>query len=161
MSVWSLISDSLSSVVSGAYSTLVEALRTVFEGEPEKRRAVSFSVAIIALSAKMAKADGVVTVDEVDAFRQLFDIPEREAGNVARVYNLAKQDVTGYHAYARQIRGLFPDDDAVLRDVLDGLFHIAKADGVIHENERALLRFLKEESPDIHPSLRTLLDTAA
>lgn len=34
-------------------------------------------------------------------------------------------------------------------------------DGVIHANERALLKFLSEESPDIHPSLRTLLDTAA
>jgi hypothetical protein len=34
-------------------------------------------------------------------------------------------------------------------------------DGVLQANERALLRVLGEESPDLHPSLQTLLDTAA
>jgi hypothetical protein len=34
-------------------------------------------------------------------------------------------------------------------------------DGVVHANERALLQFLRDESPDVHPSLRTLIDTAA
>lgn len=139
MSILSLIAESLGAVIGGAYSTVVEALRTVVEGNPATRREVAFSVAIIALSAKMAKADGIVTEDEVSAFRELFDIPDREANNVARIYNLAKKDVSGYDAYARQVRGLFDAGDPVLADVLDGLFHIAKADGLIHENEMLFL----------------------
>ena len=83
----------------------------------------------------MAKADGVVTVDEVVAFQELFEVPRNEAKHVARVFDLAKQDVAGFEAYAAQVKRLFPDDDDILRDVIDGLFHIAKADGLIHQNE--------------------------
>ena len=144
MSIWVRIGEILSKVskdvVSGeAFSGVVEAVRTVFAGEPEVRRQVGFSIAMIALSAKMAKADGIVTSDEVDAFQQLFAIPPREANNVARLYNLAKQDVAGYHAYAKQVKNLFPDNSIIYKDVIDGLFHIAKADGVIHEKELLFL----------------------
>lgn len=113
----------------------MEAVRTVFEGDPETRRQVSFSVAMIALSAKMAKADGIVTAEEVKAFQEIFDIPEDEFEHVSKLYNLAKQDVAGYQAYARQVARLFPEDPAILEDVMNGLFHIAKADGLYHENE--------------------------
>jgi len=125
----------MSTVSTEAFSGVVEAVRTMFEGEPEVRKQVGFSVAMIALSAKMAKADGIVTVDEVEAFQRLFAIPERERKNVAKLYNLAKKDVSGYHAYAKQVKNLFPDHDVIYQDVMDGLFHIAKADGLIHENE--------------------------
>ncbi len=125
----------MSTVSTDAFSGVVEAVRTVFEGEPEVRKQVGFSIAMIALSAKMAKADGIVTIDEVEAFQQLFAIPERERKNVVKLYNLAKQDVSGYHAYANQVKKLFPDHDDIYLDVMDGLFHIAKADGLIHENE--------------------------
>lgn len=124
-------------------SRVVEAVRTVFEGDPETRRQVAFSVAMIALSAKIAKADGVVRPAEVEAFRQIFEFPESEAANVSRLYNLAKQDVAGIEAYAAQMAGLCRTCDggpcSMLEDVLDGLFHIAKADGLIHENEMAYL----------------------
>jgi DnaJ like chaperone protein len=135
MSVWVRIGDFLSTVSTDAFSAVVEAVRTVFEGQPEVRKQVGFSIAMIAMSAKMAKADGVVTRDEVEAFQQLFAVPEHETKNVARLYNLAKQDVAGYHAYANQVKNLFPDNDVIYQDVMDGLFHIAKADGLIHENE--------------------------
>ncbi|MCP4071182.1 MAG: DnaJ family molecular chaperone [Hyphomicrobiales bacterium] len=135
MSIWARVNKFLSSVSTDAFSGVVEAVRTVFEGQPEVRKQVGFSIAMIALSAKMAKADGVVTVDEVKAFQQLFAIPAREQQNVARLYNLAKQDVAGYHAYVKQVKNLFPDNDVIYQDVMDGLFHIAKADGLIHENE--------------------------
>lgn len=135
MSIWTRIGEFLSSVSTDAFSGVVEAVRTAFAGEPEVRRQVGFSIAMIALSAKMAKADGVVTPDEVEAFQQLFAIPQQEAKNVARLYNLAKQDVAGYHAYARQVKNLFPENEVIFKDVMDGLFHIAKADGLIHEKE--------------------------
>lgn len=121
---------------------LIEAARALFGGDRETRRNVAFSVAMIALSAKMAKADGVVTPDEVGAFLQIFSIPPREMRNVFRLYDLAKQDTAGFESYATRIRRLCTDADVgppLLADVLDGLFHIAKADGVIHERELVFL----------------------
>ncbi len=145
MSIWSDIGDFLSNIVPDAFSTVVENVRTVFQGDVETRKRVAFSIALIALSAKMAKADGVVTSDEVDAFKDVFEVPPKEFNNVARLYNLAKQDVAGYNTYGEQVRSLFPGDNPadgdVLLDVIDALFHIAKADGFIHDNE---LLFLEE-----------------
>lgn len=135
MSIWTQISDFLSSITVDAFSSVLEAVRTFFEGDPETRRQVSFSVAMIALSAKMAKADGIVTQDEIAAFQEIFDIPEEEFNHVSKLYNLAKQDVAGYHVYASRVKKLFPDDPVILEDVMNGLFHIAKADGLYHENE--------------------------
>ena len=131
----------------GALSSVVEAVRTLFEGDPETRRKVAFSVSVIALSAKMAKADGIVTEKEVDAFREIFEFPPDQAKNVARLYNLARQDVAGYEAYAERLAGLCAtcqQECTILEDVLDGLFHIAKADGLIHEAEMAFLERIAE-----------------
>lgn len=142
MSFWEKLLNAVTDTATGALSRIVEAIRTVFEGDPETRRKVAFSVAVIALSAKMAKADGVVTENEVAAFQQVFDYPEEEARNVARLYNLAKQDVAGYEAYATKLSGLCSTGAAncpVLENVLDGLFHIAKADGAVHEKEMLFL----------------------
>jgi len=141
MSIWSQIGK-LASRVSSSASDLLEALRTAFAGDPELRRRVAFSVALIALSAKMAKADGVVTADEVQAFQQIFSVPPREAKNVARLYDLAQADIAGFEAYAERIArlcGTGKPDCGVLEDILDGLFHIAKADGLLHEREGRFL----------------------
>jgi len=147
MSIWTDIGQFLSTIATDAFHTVVENIRVVFEGNAETRNRVAFSVAIIALSAKMAKADGVVTEEEVEAFQEIFSVPAEEIKNVARLYNLAKRDVAGYTSYAKQVRRLFPgdrvEDEEVLQDVIDALFHIAKADGVIHENE---LMFLEDIS---------------
>lgn len=104
------------------------------------RKQVAFTIGVIALGAKMAKADGVVTRDEVDAFKQVFQIPPAEMNNVARIFDLAKKDVAGFEAYASQLSGLFSDSPQTLENVVDGLFHIAKADGVVHPNELAYLQ---------------------
>ena len=138
MSLFSRLFDAIGETASTAFSSVVEAVRTAFAGDPETRRRVAFSVAVIALSAKMAKADGIVAPEEVRAFQEIFAIPPEEAQNVARLYNLAKQDVAGYEAYAQRVAGMCGSGQAncaMLEDVLDGLFHIAKADGLIHEKE--------------------------
>lgn len=142
MSLWEKLLNAVAETATSALSGLVEAIRTMFEGDPETRRQVAFSVAVIALSAKMAKADGIVTEREIDAFREIFQFPEAEARNVARLYNLAKQDVAGFDAYAEKLSGLCSSGASncpVLENVLDGLFHIAKADGAVHEKELAFL----------------------
>ncbi len=104
-----------------------------------RRQEAAFSIALIALSAKLAKADGVVTDDEVEAFYSFFDFPEEEAKNVRTVYRLAQGDVAGFEHYLSRVAGLFEDNSAVLVDVLDCLYHIALADGVFHPREMAFL----------------------
>jgi DnaJ like chaperone protein len=150
MSIWSQIGEFASRVSSSTRSgasDLLEALRTAFAGDPDLRRRVAFSVALIALSAKMAKADGVVTPNEVKAFRQIFAVPPREARNVARLYDIAKADLAGFEAYASRIArlcGTGKPNCGVLEDIIDGLFHIAKADGTLHEREGRFLHRIAE-----------------
>ncbi|MDP3895133.1 MAG: DnaJ family molecular chaperone [Mesorhizobium sp.] len=143
MSIWKRLGDFVSRVSGSAYAGLMEAVRTLFEGDPVLRRRVAFSIAMIALSAKMAKADGIVTQDEVRAFQQIFSVPTEHARDVARLYDLAKGDTAGFETYARHMANLFEEQEDgrdVLEDILDGLFFIAKADGFVHEREIGFLR---------------------
>ncbi len=125
----------------GRVGAVMSGLRSLLTGltNPELRREAAFAIAMIALSAKMAKADGVVRRSEVDAFCRFFAIPPGEERNVSRVYNLAKRDVAGFDSYARDVARLFADDPAMLEAVLDGLFDIARADGAVHERELSYL----------------------
>lgn len=92
-------------------------------------------VALVALGAKMAKADGQVRHEDVAAFRQVFQAgPENEA-TIARFFDLARQTTLGYERYARIIGRRFRAQPAALEDVMDGLFFIALADGIITEAE--------------------------
>ncbi|HHB80165.1 MAG TPA: molecular chaperone DjiA, partial [Aliiroseovarius sp.] len=100
--------------------------------------------AVIALGAKMAKADGQVTRDEVAAFRDVFSIPAAEEKAAARVFNLARQDVAGFEEYATRIAAMFVGQPDMLRDLLEGLFHIALADGEYHPAEDAFLERVSE-----------------
>lgn len=130
MSLWSRIADALSALTQG------ESLSHVFSqlrSPPE--RTVAFAIAVIALGAKMAKADGQVTRDEVTAFRAVFHIPKKDEDQAARVYNLARQDVTGFKTYAQSIARMFQNETAVFEDLLEGLFFIAMADGEYHAKE--------------------------
>ena len=132
MSIWTRISEALA-LVGDSIGGFLAKLATKRITAPEK--SLGFTIGMIALGAKMAKADGVVTLDEVAAFKRVFHVPQAELAAVARVFNLAKQDVTGYDSYARQIARLFHAKAATLESVLDGLFHISKADGTIHPAE--------------------------
>jgi DnaJ like chaperone protein len=100
---------------------------------------VAFAVGVIALGAKMAKADGVVSMDEVNAFKEVFKVPEGEMQHVAHVFNLAKQNVAGYETYAERLATMFKGNRKLLEEVLEGLFHIAKADEVLHPREEQFL----------------------
>lgn len=106
----------------------------------KERKDVTFTMAVIALGAKMAKADGVVTRPEVHAFKEVFKVAESDMPNVARLFDLAKQDILGYESYAKQIARLFHDDRELLGHVLDGLFHIAVADAALHPSEERYLQ---------------------
>jgi DnaJ like chaperone protein len=98
-------------------------------------RDVVFTTGLVALSAKMAKADGVVTKAEISAFRSIVDVTDEDRPRVERLFALAQETSEGFQAYADQMAALLRDEPKLLEDVLDGLFHIAKADGAIHPRE--------------------------
>ena len=109
-------------------------------GEDDATKRVAFTIGVIVLGAKMAKADGVVTRDEIGAFKEVFHVPPDELKNVGRLFNQARRDVTGFEPYAKQIGRLFRENPAVLEELLDGLFHIARADGKVGPEEVEYLR---------------------
>jgi DnaJ like chaperone protein len=108
------------------------------ERTPAQSR-VAFTIAVITLAAKMSKADGVSLDVEADAFDQVYVVPERERANVKRLFNLAAQDVAGYQSYARQIAAHLKDEPDLRISLLECLFHIACADGVLHPAEDQFL----------------------
>ncbi len=108
-------------------------------GVEAQARAVAFTTAVIVLSAKLAKADGHVTRDEVDTFKQIFSIPPDEMAQVGRIWDEARRDAEGYEPYAAQVAEMFAGEPQVLEELLGGLFHIAKADGVIDPAELKML----------------------
>jgi DnaJ like chaperone protein len=140
MSIWTRIAEALSALAQGEpLSVVFDKLTGQTDHQPEL--SVGFTIAVIALGAKIAKADGEVTRDEVTAFRRVFTIDESETENAARVFNLARQDVAGFDAYARKIAAMFGDGHRdVLEDVMEGLFLIALADGSYHPGEDEFLR---------------------
>lgn len=110
-----------------------------------RRDEETFSIALIALSAKIAKADGAATDAEFSAFRKFFEFPEGEATKVRMIYDLAKQDVAGFSHYAGQVAKLFDDDPAILEDVVDCLLYVALADGAAHPQELSLIEAAAEK----------------
>ncbi len=139
MSIWTRIAQALSALAKG------EGLAAVFDrlrAPPE--RSVAFTIAVIALGAKMAKADGRVTRNEVAAFREVFTIPPEEEENAARVFNMARTDVAGFDVYARRIAQMFTPASGTLCDLMEGLFHIAVADGDYHAAEDEFLSHVAE-----------------
>lgn len=136
----------IGALVGGLAGHAVDKIRGTQEGpeqleEPEETagptgaKQVAFTVAVIVLGAKMAKADGTVTRAEVEAFKQVFHIPPEDVKNVGRIFDMAKKDAGGFEPYAKQIAYLFRNEPTVLEELLAGLFHIARADGTVQPAE--------------------------
>jgi DnaJ like chaperone protein len=144
MSIWGKLGGALAGFLVGGGRALAGALAGIDRNHDGGDPGVAFTIAIIALGAKMAKADGVVTPDEVEAFQRIFRVPPGEEANVRRIFNLARQDVAGFEIYAGQIARAFRGNPAMLEDILDGLFEIAKADNVLHPGELVFLEKVAE-----------------
>jgi len=142
MSVWETIAQ-VTQAVGAAGADAFERVRALGGGGRRSREA-AFSMAVVALAAKMAKADGVVTMSEAASFWKRFDVPPDGHRPIRRLFELAQKDVAGFEAYAGRIARLFPEDDALREDILDILFDIAAADGVIHEAEMEYLERVAE-----------------
>jgi len=155
MSVWGkilggaagfAIGGPIGAILGAAAGHAVDKMRDSTREAPEDdaTRRVAFTIGVIVLGAKMAKADGVVTKDEIGAFKEVFHIPQEEMQNVGRLFNQARRDAGGFEPYARQIARLFRHNPAVLEELLDGLFHIARADRKITSDELEYLAKVAE-----------------
>jgi DnaJ like chaperone protein len=137
MRIWDIIADKAARLgIGGPIGALLGmAPPAADEGVHPGLREIGFTIGVIALGAKMARADGEVSDAEVAAFRDFFQIPPGEERNVERFFNLAKRDVAGFETYARQVADLFPDAPDILEGVIEGLFSIARADGKVDAAE--------------------------
>ena len=146
MSVWGKIlggaagfalGGPLGALLGGLAGHVVDKFSASAQGEDadDATKNIAFTIGVIVLGAKMAKADGVVTRDEIGAFKEVFRIPPDEMKNVGRLFNQARRDAHGFEPYARQIGRMFKNNPVVLEELLDGLFHIARADGQVTEDE--------------------------
>ena len=132
----------IGAVAGHAVDKLREAPTDETAGDATKQ--IAFTIGVIVLGAKMAKADGVVTRDEVTAFKQMFRIPPDEVKNVGRLFDQARRDSQGFEPYAKQIARMFKDNPAVLEELVRGLFHIARADGKVTDDELEYLAGVAE-----------------
>ena len=101
---------------------------------------IGFTIGVIVLSAKMAKADGKVTKSEIKAFKEKINVPDNEIKNVARLWDQAKETTDGFEVYAKQISYLLEKNSSVLEELLNLLVIIAEADGKITNQEKIYLK---------------------
>ena len=111
---------------------------------PPQQKQNIFALSIIILSAKIAKADGQVTNDEIYAFKEKFKIPKDELGQVAKIFNEAKKTTDGYKEISDQIGFLFSENKILLEELLNNLFYIAESDGIISFKEVEILKSIAQ-----------------
>jgi len=99
-----------------------------------------FAIALIILTAKLAKADGHVSKEELVAIKNKLKIPEHEMDQVGKIFNKAKEDLLGYEPYAQQIAKIYRNNPAVLDEVINTLFYIAEADNNVSASEITMIR---------------------
>ena len=103
-----------------------------------------FALSLIVLSAKLSKADGQVSKEELVAVRDKLKIPDNEIEQVGKIFNKAKEESTGYEPYARQISQIYKSNPNVLEEVINILFYIAEADGNISQSEMNMIQHIAE-----------------
>ena len=103
-----------------------------------------FALSLIVLSAKLSKADGQVSKEELIAVRDKLKIPDNEIEQVGKIFNKAKEESTGYEPYAQQVSQIYKSNPNVLEEVINILFYIAEADGNISQSEMNMIQHIAE-----------------
>ena len=127
-SVGLLLGGPLGALAGGAAGSAAD-LASIRAPTPQRRQ-VAFTIAAIALAAKMARADGDASATEFATFERLFRVPDNERANAARFYRLAQTSTAGFEAYATQAATLLGPGTPVLEDLLEALLLIAVTDGI-------------------------------
>ena len=103
-----------------------------------------FALSLIVLSAKLSKADGQVSKEELIAVKDKLRIPENELDQVGKIFNKAKEESAGYEPYAQQIAQIYRGNINVLEEVINILFYIAEADGNVSESEHKMIEHIAQ-----------------
>ena len=154
MSIWgSLIGGMIGLSLGGPFGML---LGSVIGGKISRTRSSSgnfaafaqpqqvFALSLIVLSAKLSKADGQVSKEELIAIKDKLKIPENEIDNVGKIFNKAKEESSGYEPYAQQIAQIYKNNLNVLEEVINVLFYIAEADGNTSQSELSMIQHIAE-----------------
>ena len=126
----------LGSMIGGKVSSARRSARFGSFAQPRQL----FAISLIVLTAKLAKADGQVSKEELVAIKEKLKIPDNEIDQVGQIFNKAKQDSLGYEQYATQIAQIYKNNPAVLDEVINILFYIAEADGNVSQSEFDMIR---------------------
>ncbi len=103
-----------------------------------------FALSLIVLSAKLSKADGQVSKEELIAVKDKLRIPENELDQVGKIFNKAKEESAGYESYAQQIAQIYRGNINVLEEVINILFYIAEADGNVSKSEHKMIEHIAQ-----------------
>ena len=154
MSIWgSLIGGMVGFSLAGPFGMLLGSL---IGGKISRARSAAgnfgtfaqpqqiFALSLIVLSAKLSKADGQVSKEELIAVKNKLKIPENEIEQVGKIFNKAKQERTGYEPYAQQIAQIYKNNPNVLEEVINILFYIAEADGNVSKSELDMMQHIAQ-----------------
>tara|TARA_Y100000590_G_scaffold44110_1_gene46966 strand:+ start:1907 stop:2632 length:726 start_codon:yes stop_codon:yes gene_type:complete len=148
MSIWgSLIGGMVGFTLGGPFGMLLGSLiggkisrsRTSRGFSSAAQGQQMFALSLIVLSAKLSKADGQVSKEELVAVRDKLKIPENEIANVGKIFNKAKEESTGYEPYAQQIAQFYKGNINILEEVINILFYIAESDGHVSAAELKMI----------------------
>lgn len=134
--IWQALTPEEGSGETSTLDRLIRAIRSSLGlGHTAAVDRATFTAAVVALSAKLSKADGVTLQIEEETFERLFAFEPAETDNVRWLFRLAAQDVAGFESYATEVAKALAEEPALKADVFEALMHIATADGVLHESE--------------------------
>ena len=153
MNIWKyLIAASLGNMIAGPLGALAFTAGAFFLGKKNNFRNPGsqfnkqqgiYAIGLVVLSAKLAKADGRVTKDEIAKFKKIFQVPKENMGQVGAIWNEAAQTSAGFEPYAQQLRDTFYHSPQMLEQIILGLFEIGYAD---HELSDPELKYIKKVS---------------
>ena len=153
MSIWgSLIGGMVGFSLGGPFGMLLGSLiggkvsraRSAGGFRSSRQTQQVFALSLIVLSAKLSKADGSVSREELVAVKDKLKIPENELDQVGKIFNQAKKEAAGYEPYAQQITQIYKKNSQVLEEVINILFYIAEADGHISETELNMIEHIAQ-----------------
>ena len=130
-------------MIGGSFDRSAKKLSSSNQISQQQKQNV-FALCIIVLSAKIAKADGQVTKEEIYTFKEKFNIQAEEMSEVSKIFNEAKKSSFGFKNIADQVGNLFSDNKVLLEQLLNNLFYIAEADGLTSINEVEVLRSISQ-----------------
>ena len=153
MSIWgSLIGGMVGFSLGGPFGMLLGSLiggkvsrartRGGFNAQAQGQRI--FALSLIVLSAKLSKADGQVSREELIAVKDKLKIPESELDQVGKIFNKAKEESAGYEPYAKQIAQFYKGNINVLEEVINILFYIAESDGNVSQAELNMIQHIAQ-----------------